>query len=47
MTLCSQLPDRSTDDLIAEFGIEPMRDYLARARHDRQRALDGTYPITQ
>ena len=47
LTLCSQLPDRSTDDLIAEFEIEPMRDYLARARRDRHRALDGTYPTTQ
>lgn len=47
LTLCSQLPDRSTDDLIAEFEIEPTRDYLARARRDRQRALDGTYPVTQ
>ncbi len=30
--------------LIAEFEVEPMRDYLARVRRDRQRALDGTYP---
>ena len=47
LTLCSRLPDRSTDDLIAEFGIETMRDYLARARRDRLRALDGAYPITR
>jgi hypothetical protein len=39
----SQLPDRSSDDLIAEFGLEPMRDYLARVRQDRQLALDGCY----
>ena len=45
LTLCSQLPHKSTDDLIAEFEIEPMRDYLARVRRDRQRALEGTYPI--
>ncbi len=46
LTLCSQVSGQSTDSLIAEFNIEPMRDYLARARRDRQRALDGTYPIT-
>jgi predicted amidohydrolase len=46
LMLSSQLPDKSTDDLITEFGIEPTRDYVARARRDRQRALDGTYPIT-
>ena len=44
LILCSQLPDKSTDELIAEFAIEPMRDYLTRARRDRQRALHGTYP---
>jgi len=43
----SQLPNISSDELIEEFGLEPMRDYLARARRDRQRALDGTYPVTQ
>ena len=42
----SQLPDKSSDDLIAEFDLEPMRDYLARARRDRKRALEGTYPVT-
>ena len=31
--------------VIAEFGIETMRDYLARVRRDRQRAWDGTYPV--
>ena len=44
LILCSQLPDKSNDELIAEFAIEPMRDYLTRARRDRQRALHGTYP---
>jgi len=39
----SQLPGVSSDELIAEFGLEPMRDYLARCRRDRQRMLDGTY----
>ena len=39
----SQLPDVSSDELIEEFGLETMRDYLARVRRDRQRALDGTY----
>jgi predicted amidohydrolase len=39
----SQLPGKSTDDLIAEFGLEPMHDYLARVRRDRQAVLDGRY----
>ncbi len=47
LLLCSQLADKSTDDLIAEFEIETMRDFLARVRRDRQRALDGTYPVAQ
>jgi len=46
-TLCSQLPDKSTDELIEEFGIEPMRDYLARVRRSRRQALDGTYPVAK
>jgi hypothetical protein len=44
LTLRSHLPHKSTDELVAEFEIEPMCDYLARARRDRQRALDGTWP---
>ena len=32
LTLRSQLADKSTDDLIAEFAIEPMRDCLASER---------------
>lgn len=43
----SQMPGVSSDELIAEFGLETMRDYLARVRRDRQRALQGTYPVTQ
>ena len=43
----SQLPGVSSDQLIEEFQLEPMRDYLARARYDRKRALDGTYPVDQ
>ncbi len=43
----SDLPDISSDELIAEFGLEPMRDYLARARRDRERALKGTYPLVE
>ena len=39
----SDLPDRSSDDLGAEFGLEPMRDYLARVRRDRRLALEGRY----
>ena len=30
LILCSQLPDKSTDEFIAGFAIEPMRDYLTR-----------------
>ncbi|MCE5276470.1 MAG: carbon-nitrogen hydrolase family protein [Planctomycetaceae bacterium] len=47
LLLRSQLPGRSTDDLIEEFHFEPMRDYLARVRRDRGRALTGTYPLKQ
>jgi hypothetical protein len=43
LILGSQTPGKSTDDLIAEFGLEPMREYAARARRDRLRALEGTY----
>ena len=39
----SQLAGKSSDDLIREFGLEPMRDYLARARRDRKLALEGKY----
>ena len=39
----SNLPDLSTDDLIAEFGLETMRDFLARVRRDRRLALAGRY----
>ena len=42
----SQLPGVSSDDLIDEFNIESMRDYLERVRQDRQLALDGEY-LTQ
>jgi hypothetical protein len=31
------------DELIREFGLETMRDYLARVRRDRQLALKGLY----
>ena len=37
----SQLPGKSSDDLIREFNLETMRDYLARARRDRKLALQG------
>lgn len=43
----SQLPGVSSDELIREFDLEPMRDYLARTRRDRQRALRGTYPVSK
>jgi hypothetical protein len=41
----SRLANQSSDALIAEFGLETMRDYLARARKDRKLALEGKYPI--
>ena len=41
----SQTAGISTDDLIAEFGLETMRAYLARVRRDRQLALAGKYPL--
>jgi hypothetical protein len=39
----SQMLSKSSDDLIDEFGLETMRDYLARARRDRKLALEGAY----
>ena len=39
----SKMPDISTDELMEEFGMETMSDYLARARRNRKRALEGTY----
>ncbi|MCY3990455.1 MAG: carbon-nitrogen hydrolase family protein [Caldilineaceae bacterium] len=35
----SQVPGVSSDQLIEEFGLETMRDYLARVRRDRKAAL--------
>ncbi len=37
----SQLPGVSSDRLIEEFGLETMRDYLARVRRDRETALNA------
>ena len=39
----SQMPDITTDELIEEFKMETMRDYLGRARRSRKRALKGAY----
>ena len=39
----SELPGKSSDDLITEFDLETMRDYLARARKNRQKAIEGSY----
>jgi len=39
----SQLPNVSSDELIRQFGLETMRDYLARVRQDRQLAMKGLY----
>ena len=43
----SELPDISSDQLVEEFGLESMRDYLARVRRDRKLALEGTYTGTR
>lgn len=43
LILGSQMPDVSTDRIIEELHLETMRDYLARARRDRELALRGTY----
>ena len=43
----SRLADKSSDALIAEFGLETLRAYLARARRDRRLALEGTYRSPQ
>ncbi len=43
----SQLDGVSSDELIEEFGLEPMREYVARASRDRRRALGGTYSKQQ
>lgn len=43
-TLASNMEDVSIEDIIAEFGMEPWRDYLARARRVRQETLDGNPP---
>jgi len=47
LVMVSRLANTSTDELIAEFGLEPMGRYLARVRRDRQAALDGTYVPVQ
>ncbi len=39
----SNLPDRSSDDLIAEFGLERMGDFMASVRRDRRLVLEGRY----
>ena len=41
----SEVPGVSTDQLIAEYKLETMRDYQRRARRDRQLALEGKYPV--
>lgn len=41
----SQLPDKSSDELMTEFGLELKRDYEARARLDRQMALEGKFQV--
>ena len=39
----SLLQDVSTDELLEEFGMETMPQYLARARRSRKKAIEGTY----
>ena len=41
----SQLPGVSSDQLIEEFDLETMRDYLARVRRDRKTALAAAEPV--
>ena len=43
LIFASQLLNVSSDELIEEFGLETMRDYLARVRRDRKLALKGLY----
>jgi hypothetical protein len=40
-TLASNMADKTVEDLIAEFGLEPWLDYLDRARGVRTKALAG------
>lgn len=39
----SLIPDVSTDELIEKFAMETLSDYLARARSNRTKAIEGTY----
>jgi len=39
----SQMQGVSSDQLIKEFGLEPIRDYAARVRRDRKLAMAGKY----
>ncbi len=39
----SELPERSSESLMAEFDLESARAYYARVRRDRQRAMAGEY----
>lgn len=43
LLMASRLREKTTDALVAEFGLELMADYLARVRRDRQAALSGSY----
>jgi hypothetical protein len=40
MIIGSQTPGVTTDQMIKEIGLEPMRDYLARSRALRREALE-------
>lgn len=42
----SQMAGVSSDELIEEFNLEPMRHYLARVRGNRKEMLAGTYKPT-
>jgi hypothetical protein len=40
MVFDSMIPNISSDQLIEEFGLEPMRDYIARVHKDRLESLE-------
>ncbi len=38
-TIASEMPDKTIDDVIAEFGLEEMPDYFAHCARAREQAL--------
>jgi predicted amidohydrolase len=47
IVFASTRPDRTTDELIAEFGLTTMHDYLTTVRSERRRVLDGGEPSVE